>query len=324
MSATQAKPPARLTDDQLADMMRLIGGADSVELKLTIPEDAHRATISNLNLDPVEAQPRQVFFFDTPTLTLDKAGVVVRARRIQGGAGDTVVKLRPVQPDALPKSVRSDAAFKVEVDAIPGGYVCSGSFKGRTTGKEVRDALAGKLPLKKLFSKAQRAFYAEHAPVGINLDDLVALGPTFILKGTFTPPELDRRFTAEYWLYQDGSRILELSTKCSPKEAFQVAAEARAFLVSKGVSLSGSQQTKTRTALEFFQKQLAEAAKPAATRKPAAARTAAKPAAARTAAKPAARRVTKPTARGTTKPTAPTYEQSGGATDDQALLSDSS
>ena len=67
MSATQAKPPARLTDDQLADMMRLIGGADSVELKLTIPEDAHRATISNLNLDPVEAQPRQVFFFDTPT-----------------------------------------------------------------------------------------------------------------------------------------------------------------------------------------------------------------------------------------------------------------
>ena len=99
MSATQAKPPARLSDAQLADMMRLIGGADSVELKLTIPEDAQRATISNLNLDPVEAQPRQVFFFDTPTLTLDKAGVVVRARRTQGGAGDTVVKLRPVQPD---------------------------------------------------------------------------------------------------------------------------------------------------------------------------------------------------------------------------------
>ncbi len=304
MSATPAKPPTRLSDAQLADMMRLMGGADSVELKLTIPEVAHRATISNLNLDPVEAQPRQVFFFDTPTLTLDKAGIVVRARRIQGGAGDTVVKLRPVQPDALPKSIRSDAAFKVEVDAIPGGYVCSGSFKGRTTGKEVRDALGGKLPFRKLFSKAQRAFYAEHAPAGISLDDLVPLGPTFILKGTFTPPELDRRFTAEYWLYQDGSRILELSTKCMPNEAFQVAAEARAFLVSKGISLGGSQQTKTRTALEFFQKQLAEAAKPKAKPK-AARRVAANPAGAakaarRVAAKPAgaakaARRATKPT-----------------------------
>ena len=32
------------------------------------------------------------------------------------------------------------------------------------------------------------------------------------------------------WLYPDGSRILELSTKCAPAEAFQVAAETRAFL----------------------------------------------------------------------------------------------
>ena len=57
---------------------------------------------------------------------------------------------------------------------------------------------------------------------------------------------------AELWLYPDGSRILELSTKCAPAEAFQVAAEARAFLADRGVDLAGEQQTKTRTALEFF------------------------------------------------------------------------
>ena len=56
------------------------------------------------------------------------------------------------------------------------------------------------------------------------------------------------------WLYPDGSRILELSTKCAPAEAFQVAAEARGFLASKGVDLDSEQQTKTRTALEFFSK----------------------------------------------------------------------
>jgi hypothetical protein len=54
------------------------------------------------------------------------------------------------------------------------------------------------------------------------------------------------------WLYPDGSRILELPTKCLPTEAFQVAAETRAFLTSKGVDLDTEQQTKTRTALEFF------------------------------------------------------------------------
>ena len=197
-----------------------------------------------------------MFFFDTPGLDLFNAGVVVRARRIQGGGGDTVVKLRPVVPDQLPEALRNDAAFKTEVDVVPGGFVCSGSFKGKTTGQAIRDAIAGKTPLRKLFSKAQRAFYAEHAPEGVALNDLVPLGPTFILKATFTPKELKRRVTAEVWLYPDGSRILELSTKATPAEAFQVSAEARAYLSKVGVTLGGAQEPKTRSALEFYAGQL--------------------------------------------------------------------
>src|SRR3954470_7847019 len=72
----------RLTDTQLAQAMALVKDADSVELKVTVPASSHRATIQGLPLDPVEAQPRQVFFFDTPDLALNKAGLVVRARRI--------------------------------------------------------------------------------------------------------------------------------------------------------------------------------------------------------------------------------------------------
>ena len=238
--------------------MTLLKGADSVELKLTVPTESHRATIVGLGLDPVEAQPRQVYFFDTPDLTLDRAGVVVRARRIAGGRADTVVKLRPVDPAGLSPELRKNASFNVEVDVLPGGFfVCSGSFKGRSTGQEVRDAVEGTRALRKIFTKEQRAFYREHAPEGLELDALVPLGPTFILKGALIPRELGRRFVAEMWLYQDGSRILELSTKCLPTEAFQVAADARAFLIAKGVTLGGAQQTKTRTALEFFQGQLA-------------------------------------------------------------------
>jgi hypothetical protein len=63
---------------------------------------------------------------------------------------------------------------------------------------------------------------------------------------------LDGRLVAELWVYPDGSRILELSTKCAPSEALQVAAEARAFLMGRGVDLGGEQETKTRAALEFF------------------------------------------------------------------------
>ena len=37
---------------------------------------------------------------------------------------------------------------------------------------------------------------------------------------------------------------------------FDVAVRARAYLAKLGVDLSGEQQTKTKTALEFFSKQL--------------------------------------------------------------------
>ena len=62
-------------------------------------------------------------FFDTPDLALDKAGVVVRARRIQGRVGDSVIKLRPLDPEQVGKDVRRLSGFGVEVDAIPGGFV---------------------------------------------------------------------------------------------------------------------------------------------------------------------------------------------------------
>ena len=61
---------------------------------------------------------------------------------------------------------------------------------------------------------------------------------------------------AELWFYPNGTRILELSTKCQPGEAFQVAAETQAFLSESGVDLTGQQETKTRTALEHFSKVL--------------------------------------------------------------------
>ena len=133
----------RLSDADVRNVMELLKSADSVELKATVPVGDHRATIAGLPLDPVEAQPRQVFFFDTPELALDAAGLVVRARRIQGGRGDTVVKLRPVVPEDLPAEMRRSGGFNVEVDVLPGGFVCSASFKGKATGQEVRDAVGG-------------------------------------------------------------------------------------------------------------------------------------------------------------------------------------
>lgn len=252
-----AKVPV-LSAEDLAQALTLAKGSTSIELKLTVPATGHRATIKSLGLDPVEAQPRQAFFFDTPDLDLFKAGVVVRARRIAGGRADTVVKLRPVDPETLDPELRRSASFKIELDAMPGGFVCSASFKGVCSNKEVLDVTAGKMPLGALFSKGQRAFYGAHAPAGLQLDSLATLGPVFLLRSKHQPKDYDRVVVTEMWLYPDGSRILEVSTKCLPEETFQAVAEFKAYLAKAGIAISGAQEPKTGRALEYFKAHLDE------------------------------------------------------------------
>src|SRR5215213_3519041 len=119
--------------------------SDSVELKLTIPEAAQRSSVLALGMDPLAAQVRLIYFFDTPDLALERAGVVVRARRTRQG-DDSVVKLRPVVPSELPAGVRNAELCKVEVDAAPGGHVCSASFKG-VPKTSIPDVITGSAPI---------------------------------------------------------------------------------------------------------------------------------------------------------------------------------
>jgi hypothetical protein len=247
-----------MSDDVLVEMLSVMKSADSVELKLTIAESSQRSALEALRMDPLGAQVRMVYFFDTPDLALEREGVVVRARRVAQKGDDSVVKLRPVVPTELPRGVRESPMCMVEVDAMPGGHVCSASLKGLPK-TPVLDVADGSAPLRKLFSKEQRAFFAEHAPDGIGLEDLSLLGPIFVLKLKASPPGYARKMVVELWLYPDGTRILELSTKCATSEAFQVAAESRAFLAERDIEPGDAQTTKTRKALRFFSKQLRSA-----------------------------------------------------------------
>jgi hypothetical protein len=248
---------SKLSDQELSELVALLGDVDTVELKLTVPLADRSRAAAALGVDPLDAQIRQVFFFDTPDLALNQRGLVVRARRVQRRDDDSVVKLRPVVPRELPKDVRLSPNFGVEVDALPDGtYVCSGSMKRRMDPTIVKAAVMGEKPLRKVFSKEQRALYAAHAPEGLELEDLAMLGPISVLKLKFAPKGLKQKLVAELWLYPDNSMLLELSTKCAPSETFQVGVETRTFLTEHGVDLSGEQETKTKKALAYFSKRL--------------------------------------------------------------------
>ena len=255
---TRARVPRarNLTVDRVAELLRELEKVNTVELKLSVPDSGLRSAVQSLGMDPLDAEIRQAAFLDTPDLTLNGAGMAVRVRRVQRKPGDAVVTLRPIDPSTLPTNLRESPAGGVELAAMPGGYVVSATMKGKIDDVSIRDAWAGRLPVRKLFTKQQRAFYKRYAPEGLAIDDLSLLGPVTLLKLKFTPPDFDRRLVAELWHYPDGSRILELSTKCLPAEAFTAAADTRAFLVRHGIDVTGAQQTKTKTALNFFAKQL--------------------------------------------------------------------
>jgi hypothetical protein len=248
--AQATRKRTRLSDKELLNALELIKDSDSVELKLSVTEHEQRSAVRALGMDPLDAQIRQVFFFDTAELALNKVGLVVRARRVQGKGDDSVVKLRPVVPSTLAPELRKSPNFGVEVDAMPGGYVCSASMKNALAPGTVKPAIeAGSL--KKMFSKEQRRFYAKHSN-GIEFEDLAILGPIFVLKLKFRPVGFAGKLVAELWFYPDDRRILELSTKCPPDKALETALATRSFLSDHGIDLEGEQQTKTKTALDFF------------------------------------------------------------------------
>jgi hypothetical protein len=157
--------------------------------------------------------------------------VVVRARRVQGRGDDTVIKLRPVVPDQLSDEFRRAPGMVVEVDALPGGWVCSASFKGSLGTTDVTSVATGQRSIRKLFSKQQRAFYRAHVSEDVALDDLAILGPIFVLKLNLRPEGYDRKLVADMWLHPDGSRILELPTKCPPADMMTTAVNSKLFLL---------------------------------------------------------------------------------------------
>ena len=240
-----------LSDEDVARVIALVEDVDSVELKLSVPEADQRAVVTALGLDPLDAQIRQVFFLDTPDLALSDHGVVVRARRVQKKGDDSVVKLRPVVPSELPAARAQVVVLRRRAGRHAGRVRVLGVDEGnadRCPGGHGRQAAAAQAVLE----GAARCSTPSTRRRASGSTSLSVLGPIFVLKLKFAPPEIGRKMVAELWLYPDGARILELSTKCVPSEAFQVAAEARAFLSSKGVDTGGEQQTKTRKALEFF------------------------------------------------------------------------
>src|SRR4051794_12531231 len=241
----------RRREDEIAEMLQKIGGVDSVELKVTV-SPTQREAVARLDLDLLKGKIREGYFFDTPDLALFQHGVVVRARRTQGGVDDSVVKLRPIELDELSPELRASPNLKVEMDLTRGAYVVSASLKGERPVGAVKDVVEGRLPLEKFLRKDQRAFFASRDTGGVSLSDLTVLGPAYVVVLKYVPASFGRKLTIEQWHYPGEVPLVELSTKATPADVLPVYAQSVRFVQAHGLTATGDQEPKTRKALQYF------------------------------------------------------------------------
>ena len=204
-------------------------------------------------MDPIDAQIRQVFFFDTPDLALNTGGrrgsrparaAQGRRHRRQAAPGRARRAAGQAPPVArLRRRGRRDARRLRLLRLAEGRPAGAGA---------VKECVGGARPLRKLFSKEQRAFFAEHAPEGVALDDLA-------------DPRPDLRAQAQV---HAGTSRASSSRRCGSIPTSRASSSCRPSAcrprrsrpsprpapTSRGTASTsaGEQQTKTRRALEFF------------------------------------------------------------------------
>jgi hypothetical protein len=171
---------------------------------------------------------------------------------MHGDECDSTVKIRPVVPKRIAPEWSKNSGFKVEADAVGPKVVRSASFTIAQKPKEVREVESGGRPIAKLFSGEQEDFLKAMSPIQIDFATLVPLGPVVVLRWKFRHEGLPWELCAEEWRLPDGRDVIEISIKAKQAEAAAAQAALESFLAELGIAPETRQQTKTRTALEYF------------------------------------------------------------------------
>ena len=231
---------------------RMVFGAEAIEIKATISDTQIESALIRFNLTLDNDEERYIYFFDTPTLDLLKAGIIARARRVVGGERDSTVKFRPVAPEDISDKWRKASGFKIEADASEKGVVKSASFTMPVAKGLIKAVVEGEKSIAKLFTKEQEDFLAEMANYPIDFSVLAILGPLKANRWKFEDPACPWKITAELWRREDGERLMEASIKAPIVQAAAAIAGFMAFLKEVGANHDSRQQTKTRWALDYY------------------------------------------------------------------------
>lgn len=231
---------------------RAIEGAESIEIKATISDHQIDGALARFGLTARNDEERYIYFFDTPELALLGAGIIARARRTVGDEHDSTVKFRPVNPAEVGGKWRKFRDFKVEADASETSLVKSASFSMKVAPGLIKRVAVGKKPIAAVFTQEQEDFIVAMTGQRIDFSKLAVLGPLMAQRWQFEDPACPWPISAELWRREDGERLMEVSIKAPAAQAAAAVGGFLAYLAEMGAERDGSEQTKTRWALDHY------------------------------------------------------------------------
>ena len=234
-----------------------VAGAGALEIKATIPDQQIGEALGRFRLTARNDDERFIYFFDTPGLDLLRAGIIVRARRVVGGAHDCTVKCRPVDPADVAPKWRRYRDFKIEADASESGLVKSASFSMPVAKGLIKRVAGSKKPVAEIYGKEQEEFLKAMTGRAIDFASLAVLGPLMAQRWQFTDPGCPWPITAELWKRGDGERLMEVSIRAPVAQTAVAVGGFMAFLAEVGVERDKDEQSKTRWALDYYVARLA-------------------------------------------------------------------
>ena len=225
-------------------------GRPRVELKLTLADSGERAR-DRLNLAKSAGERRWITFYDTLELELFEAGIVLRARHIDGKPDDSTVKLRPLDPSLVDEEWFDEEGFKCETDRSPSRSVDSCSLSDRRDADEIEAVGDLEESIDTLFDDDQLRFLDEYGSLWVDFDALYVLGPVAARVWKIESDALPEAVTVEIWRLPS-REIVELSMKVEPEDAEDALHDLLAWVGRRRLRVASQADTKTRATLEAY------------------------------------------------------------------------
>jgi hypothetical protein len=229
-------PHAAATVDPLP-WRALLPWSTPVDLRFPIRRGDDRAVLEALGADPLQADVRQISYFESDGLDLMRAGVCVRATQNQRHRSGVAVGVSfDRHRDAVVEAGRA-AGVEVEVEVSSHGAASWCLLGTQLTEPRLRGLLNGRVSVTEVLTEPQRNLLEECLGGDVPIGAVQVLPAVHVLTRSYLPRGYSRRLAAESWFPPDSARCLALATRCRPSSAPQIVTQTRRFLTARGIHL---------------------------------------------------------------------------------------